>query len=463
MQFQAYTINKHPDQACIEVKAPENEERTPVHICCIIDTSASMRHDDKLKNVKNSMNFLLEYLGPNDKISIITFSDAASTILLPIHVTSLEKDNIRTRISIMEHDSNTNLSAGLIAARECLQMDPGNLKQGILLLTDGIANMGVTRPDHLVDIVTNLLQTYPGTSISCVGYGTDHNVDLLQQISGVGGGSYYVVNNMEDVATVFGDVLGGLISCCYQQIRILLPPNTSVRTRYIKKHTPEHTEVVIGDLSGGMSAVFLAAIPKDGSIRLKTYDLTNHCDIELETRVIDVDDETLQTNGEAHYLRFEVLSLMEQSRDLMNPFAKDEKVKELVNKLDLQTSILQEYKLNHPHSLWDILIEQLSNCKRNLENRKKAGDLPQVMSQNVAYLGRMRGIAAVSSAMANAPLPAISSAYSNSIQRHISAEMVQRSQVNDNDMEDDNELEPGAPPSAAGFRFGSAAAPQVIL
>ena len=55
MNFQAYTLSKHPEWACLQVKAPESETRTPVHLCCVIDTSASMESYNKLENVKRSL------------------------------------------------------------------------------------------------------------------------------------------------------------------------------------------------------------------------------------------------------------------------------------------------------------------------------------------------------------------------------------------------------------------------
>ena len=435
MNFQAYTLSKHPEWACLQVKAPESETRTPVHLCCVIDTSASMESYNKLENVKRSLQFLLDFLGPQDSISVITFSEAARTILTQTAVSANEKDNIRARISIIRVESNTNLSAGIIQARDSLQIDTNGSKQGILLLTDGIANLGLIQPADILDLVRNTITKFNGTSISSVGYGTDHNVELLQSISTEGGGSYYVVNNLEDVARVFGDILGGLVSCASQQVRITLPIGTELKSRYGTNTVGDKVEIVIGDMPAGSEAAFLAKIPSGTVTTLKGYDLMAHNTYEINSTVVITEDASLQINGEAHYIRFEVLVLLEQTQSIMSYFGAPADVSAHITKINTCIATITEYRREHEHSLWNILLEELNTCKQTLENRHlAAADSAQIMSQHAGYIGRMRGLPAMSPMPSggygdpqNGPLPPpplpLTRAFSNSAQRLISAEL----------------------------------------
>lgn len=433
MDFQAYTLSHRPEWACIQAKAPEAQGRTPVHLCCLIDTSASMRQEKKLDNVKNSLHYLLDFLGPADKLSLITFSSQAAIVLQQLAVTAEERENIRARISLLREDNNTNLSAGLILARDTLLVEEarGGVKQGILLLTDGHANMGVTRPDFLMDIVRNTIGQFPGTSISCIGYGTDHNVELIQQISAVGGGAYYVVNNLDDVATVFGDVLGGLASCSFQQVRILLPAGCELKTRYAVRTDRAGTEVTIGDLPAGMSAVFLARIPANTVVTAKAFHLENMSTVEIGSRVVHLEDEEHCVNGEAHYLRFEVLALLDRARELLPPRPEidgvdvEAEVNEVVGRIRALIMNITEYRQQHPHSLWDVLLDELRTAKRYLEQRRHArADTSRILSQHATFLGCMRGISASSADPNEAPAhPVLQSVFSNQLQRGISSQL----------------------------------------
>jgi hypothetical protein len=392
-----------------------------------------MESFDKLENVKRSLQFLLDFLGPQDSISVITFSEAARTILTQTAVTAAEKDNIRARISIIRIESNTNLSAGIVQARDSLQIDTSGSKQGILLLTDGVANMGLTRPADILDLVRNTITKFNGTSISSVGYGTDHNVELLQSISTEGGGSYYVVNNLEDVATVFGDILGGLVSCASQQVRIALPVGTEVKSRYGTNTVGDKVEIVIGDMPSGAEAAFLAKIPSGMVAALKGYDLVAHNTYEINSTVATTEDATLQVNGEAHYIRFEVLALIEQSRSFMNYFSTPGDTNAHIEKIKACIATITEYREEHEHSLWDILLEELNTCKGLLENRHLAAvDTPQIMTQHAGYLGRMRGLAAAVSQVPSGgegdpdsipPPPPLGRTFSNYAQRQISSQL----------------------------------------
>lgn len=428
MNIQAFTLPTHNNWSCLQVTANDFEARTPVHLCCVIDTSASMAYDNKLENVKKSLQFLIDFLAPQDSISIITFSETAHTILSQTVISATEKDNIRTRISIIRIDSNTNISAGLIQARDSLYTDTHTIKQGILLLTDGVANIGLTRPNDIVELVTNTIHTFNNTSISSIGYGTEHNVELLQQISTEGGGSYYVVNNLEDVANVFGDILGGLVSCAAQQVRVILPSGTEIKSRYATNIINNQMEILIGDLVTGTEAVFLAKIPIGHPVTLKGYDLTTHNTIEINTTVSNTDDTVLQVNGEAHYIRFEVLTILEQSRNLINcnqiPILSNQ-----INKINECITLITSYQSLHENPLWDILIDELHLCKSTLQNRHNNRETYHIMSQRADYIGRMRGIPA--SLSASQPVldndPIITSAqrrtFSNNVQRQISSQL----------------------------------------
>jgi Mg-chelatase subunit ChlD len=382
MQFQSFSIQSHPEWATIHLKAPESESRMPIHLCCIIDTSGSMEDDDKLENVKRSLHYLLNYLGEKDRISVITFSTNAKTILNKMCGSLTEKENLRARIATIHLEFSTNLSAALVETRNVLLTDPSGIKQGILLLTDGMANDGVTEPNQIVAMTKKLLQDYHGTSLSCIGYGTDHNAELLQSMATEGGGSYSIVNTLEDVATVFGNVLGGLISCSFQQVRITLPKDTEIKSRYATNHLDE-LEIMVGDLPAGMEAVVLAKIPLGHVLTVKAYDLKASQLITVETTVSSSEDVTIQTDGEAHYLRFDVLALLD---DIAVGKQTYEHYLEMVIAC---TRDIHAYREKHAHALWDLLLNELDRALKTLK-------FPHMYHRNIskqhgAYLGMMRG------------------------------------------------------------------------
>jgi Mg-chelatase subunit ChlD len=416
MQFQSFSIQSHPEWASIHLKAPESESRVPIHLCCVIDTSGSMEDDDKLENVKRSLHYLLNFLGEKDRISVITFSTTAKTILSKMCCSLIEKENLRARIATIHLEFSTNLSAALVEIRTVLLTDPSGenpsgIKQGILLLTDGMANDGVKEPAEIVAMTKKLLEDYHGTSLSCIGYGTDHNAELLQSMATEGGGSYSIVNTLEDVATVFGNVLGGLISCSFQQVRISLPRQTEIKSRYATNHLDE-VEIMVGDLSAGMEAVVLAKIPLGHVLTVKAYDLKASQLVTFETTVSSSEDVTIQTDGEAHYLRFDVLALLD---DIASGKQTYEHYLEMVG---VCTRNITAYREKHAHPLWDLLLNELDRALKALK-------FPHMYHRNLtkqrgAYLGMMRG---TSSQPADELPSNIYNIFSNGLQHTLSHEL----------------------------------------
>ena len=411
MNFQSYAISKTSEWACIQVKSPESENRVPVHLFCVLDTSCSMNYCAKLENVKKSLQFLLDFLGSRDIISVITFSTTAKTILSQECI----NEDSRSRISFINSESCTNLSAGIIEASKSL-LKGTDYKQGILLLTDGLANRGIINSDDILAIVKNTIRDF-NTSMSCIGYGTDHNVDLLQSMSVVGGGSYYVVNNLEDVAKVFGDVLGGLVSCVAQQVKVILPVGTEVKSRYATNRDGSNLEIIIGDMPAGMEAIFLARIPVTFTIQLQGYDIKNNTPFITYSIVVITDDTNLLLNGEAHYLRFEVMELLDETHKLLDGgnFTKQ------IEKIDTCIKKITDYKIEH--SLWNMLLEELNNCKYILENKDIHFDTSQLMRQHAGYIGIMRGFRATSDSTYRHI--DTNNTFSNSLQRNISRQMTE--------------------------------------
>jgi hypothetical protein len=127
-----------------------------------------------------------------------------------------------------------------------------------------------------------------------------------------------------------------------------------------------------------------------------------HNKFEVNTPITTTSDEILQLNGEAHYIRFEVLALLEQSRGLVNYFAVPEDVTRQISKIDDCINTITSHRTAHEHSLWDILLEELNTCKYTLQNRRHMNpDTPNIMTQHAGYLGRMRGLPAALSQIPN--------------------------------------------------------------
>ena len=283
MQYSCKYIEQQDDatksrKGGLLLRGAARTERQPIHLLFVLDTSGSMEENQKLENVKRSINFLLPYLSSQDRISLVTFASYITTHLVHTAVTPENKCAIEYKIAqIMPLDS-TNLSGGILATTPILETaraataaagEPTR-KQGIILLTDGYVNDGIKDERLLLEMVRSRLRLFPGLSISCIAYGQEHNADLLSKIAIEGGGSYNIVQNLEDVASVFGDILGGLLSISAQMVEVTLPPGTTSDAPYPKEvDTDGRTTYRIGDLYAEAEQIILfESVPSGVPIRV---------------------------------------------------------------------------------------------------------------------------------------------------------------------------------------------------
>lgn len=245
-------------QAALRIVAPNTDTRTPSHFIALIDVSESMSDNNKLGHVKHCLSLLLKFLQPTDEISVVSFGNESQIILRRLHPTVEALPVAEQRIGTLETAGCTNLSAGLASVRELLEESVESpLKPGLLVLTDGHANRGITDAGSLRTVVNRIHELYPAVSMSFVGYGTDHNGALLKSMAEETMGSYSLVESLEGAALTMGDALGGIISCTAQNVVIQCPAGAVVEGPY----TITEGRINLGDVYAGSETLILLNLP----------------------------------------------------------------------------------------------------------------------------------------------------------------------------------------------------------
>jgi hypothetical protein len=221
-------------QVCATLSArdlPDDDDskRAPADIVVALDISYSMK-GNKLELCKSTLDLLLSQLSSNDCFGLITFSEDATTELIPSKVTRSFRESALAKIKSLCVQSCTNIYAAINhVAQEMQGMPQMNEVRTVFLLTDGLANRGITDVAGMCELTRNGLVQPRRAPISmhCFGYGSDHDDELLRRLSSsTPGGTYYFVQNDSDVAPCFGDALGGILSVVAQNtvLNIQVPP-----------------------------------------------------------------------------------------------------------------------------------------------------------------------------------------------------------------------------------------------
>ena len=396
-QFLTSSSSSSLQKGGILLKGRTRSTRQPVHMMMLVDTSGSMDDDRKLESVKRSLQVMLVLLSDEDRLSLVTFDDNSKVHLNRTIPTAADREAISYRISSLHTNGSTNMSAGLLEARDRVEDLSSGRKQGILLLTDGHANMGVMDVPGLVNIVRRIQQEKPGVSVSTVGYGADHNTDLLTEIAKEGGGAYNVVKSQEDVATTFGDVLGGLMSISVQRAILEFPPGYKVKTSYpVTVESSGMTYVNIGDIySDTEITVLYEGNPSMGPIRVLGTDMTTLDPIDVLSSPDAITDEaSFLTSFIVAQFRGEVSDLL---KDVRNHSGSASQIQDLMQRIRENVRI-------SGHPIVPFLLEDLQQAYDiRSGNRMMSQEEYTEIAQHSAYIGMSRGLRTTTSQVPSTP------------------------------------------------------------
>jgi len=181
-------------------KQSNSSDRKRMNLVLVIDRSGSMSSENKLEQVKTSAVEILNNLSPADRLAIVTYDDSINTLLPSTSVE--DKTYIRDLIYGIRPGGSTNLCGGMMAGFvEAQQHFKDDSVNRIVLLSDGLANVGIVDPTQIANQAKRIRENK--ISVSAMGVGIDYNENLMASIADYSGGNYYYINQETSMASVF--------------------------------------------------------------------------------------------------------------------------------------------------------------------------------------------------------------------------------------------------------------------
>jgi Ca-activated chloride channel family protein len=240
-----------------EVEAP----RTPLNLALVLDSSGSMADDGKMPYLKESLRVFLESLHPDDVVAIVAYSNKAK-VLRKAQLVG-EGDWIRHTVDSLVPSGGTNLHAGMMLGFK--QVDRNfdiRRNNRVLLLTDGIANVGETDPDSIA--ADALEYNQQGIYLSTIGLGLDMNDHLLSTLAKQGRGAYHFIDSVQEMDKVFRKEVEGLVERVANDVRVSILPAPGVQlisvTGFEGQPPSSGAQVLLQDMGSGDSQVVIARL-----------------------------------------------------------------------------------------------------------------------------------------------------------------------------------------------------------
>jgi Ca-activated chloride channel homolog len=203
----------------------EGRRRAPLNTAIVLDRSGSME-GAKLAHAKLAAIAALERLGPDDIIAVVAY-DTNVRVLVPATRATDRREIVRA-IEALEAGNTTALYAGVSrGAHEVRKFLAAHRINRVLLLSDGLANVGPSSPGALAELGASLAKD--GISVSTVGLGLDYNEDLMTRLARASDGNHVFVEQPERLAAIFDREFGELLSIVAKDVEVEIECPAGVR------------------------------------------------------------------------------------------------------------------------------------------------------------------------------------------------------------------------------------------
>lgn len=376
-----------------ESPAAERANRPPLNLALVLDRSGSMEATGKIGYLKEAARKAVDGLNPSDHLAVVEY-DTEITTAWPSQPV-LEKEPIKRLIDRLTPRGGTDLAAGMMRGVEEVAagmqtVDAQRAVSRVLLLSDGLANHGITHPAEISGMVRQAKRQ--GVRISTLGLGLDYGEDLMQAIAQNGGGAFYHVEHPQQIARIYQEELSALSATVAKDARLRLEAAPGiVNATILGAHDPQQAGLDLGSFHAGETHTLLALfVPGEtlfdnagevslGEIAFSYYDLDNDRSasvrIPMTVKVVEDAQAALAARNPAVAIETKLFAAERRHRDAVAQYqaghydAADQAMRELEHAMRKANAQHRDLRLANKFEALRVERDQMAAARTSASQR----------------------------------------------------------------------------------------------
>lgn len=199
------------------IRLPRRDLRPPVNVALVIDRSGSMG-GDKSAHAREAALEAVARFSPDDIVALVVYDNRIDTLVPAQRVGDGRR--LREAIRGIEPRGGTALHGGVMggAAEVRKHFEDRRFVNRVILLSDGLANVGPSSPEELGRLGASLMKE--GIAVTTIGLGLGFNEDLMTRLAQRSDGNTYFVEHSGDLPRIFAAELGDVLNVIARRVVI---------------------------------------------------------------------------------------------------------------------------------------------------------------------------------------------------------------------------------------------------
>jgi len=193
-------------------------ERAPLNVAIVIDRSGSMS-GRKIERAKEAAIQAIQRLGSRDIVSVVIFDNNVEVLIPATRMN--DRESMERKIRSIQPGGSTAIYAAVEKGAEEVRkfLDKEHVNR-VVLLSDGLANVGPSTPDDLARLGKTLGGR--GISVTTFGLGNDYSEDLMARLAAASDGNHKFIESADELADIFQKEFNTALAVVAQDVQCVV-------------------------------------------------------------------------------------------------------------------------------------------------------------------------------------------------------------------------------------------------